>query len=283
MLENKKIREYARYSLGRKLFGNTWLMLALCGFIASAIVSIPGLLSSVLSAVSPAVAAIGLPLVLCTIILDGPMSYGLARIYYMLVLGKNEVKVPDLFVGFKENFVDSIKLGFMQKLYIFLWSLLLIIPGIVKSYSYSMAFFIQQESSDKNWRSCLDRSQTLMDGYKGKLFLLDLSFIGWYILGFLCLGIGVLWVNAYHSAARAHFYEELKRIKLGEAEEEDDQVFSSDSDKGDGQVFNYGDEEEEEVFSYTDDDADSIENNEEEDESFMDESKSFEDDSDDDQ
>ena len=94
-------------------------------------------------------------------------------------------------------------------------------------------YFIFQESDGKKaWRECIDESKNLTDGYKGKLFLLDLSFIGWFILGFLCFGIGVLWVSVYHQEARAHFYEELKTIKYGATEEpaapqeaEDEAVF----------------------------------------------------------
>ena len=56
---------------------------------------------------------------------------------------------------------------------------------------------------------CITESRRIMSGNKMRLFLLDLSFIGWYIVGALCFGIGTLWVNAYHQMARANFYEDL--------------------------------------------------------------------------
>ena len=73
-----------------------------------------------------------------------------------------------------------------------------------------MAPFIQQDSEDKGWKSCMDRSTELMRGRKADLFMLDLGFIGWYILGALCLGIGIFFVVPYHLTARANFYESIK-------------------------------------------------------------------------
>ena len=75
------------------------------------------------------------------------------------------------------------------------------------TYSYSMAFYIQQDSENKDWNYCITESRRVMNGHKWDLFVLDLSFLGWYIVGMLCLGIGVLWVTPYHQMARAHFYE----------------------------------------------------------------------------
>jgi hypothetical protein len=63
------------------------------------------------------------------------------------------------------------------------------------------------------WKQALDESKSLTDGYKMDLFLLDLSFIGWYIVGALCLGIGTLWVEAYHMAAKANFYNAISGYK----------------------------------------------------------------------
>ena len=183
------------------------------------------------------------------------MTFGITGIYLRTAQNKNKdgkINFSDLFLGFKNNFAESAVLYFMRNLFIFLWALLFIIPGIIKAYAYSMAFYIQQENKDKNWRTCLDESAALTDGYKGKLFLLDLSFIGWYIVGFLCLFVGVLWVSAYHNMARAEFYEELKRIKFGttetttESDEEDSDPFfdSYDSSKKDDDPYRLNDSSE---------------------------------------
>ena len=234
MIENRQIRERARFSLENSIFSQIWLMLIVYGLLVSVISGLPGTISSAISRISPVfAAALGVPLMICSILLYGPFDYAVSRIYLRVAKGDKDIRVADVFIGFKECFAESVILEFMRSLFIFLWSLLLIIPGIIKAYAYSMAFFIFQESDGKKaWRECIDESKNLTDGYKGKLFLLDLSFIGWFILGFLCFGIGVLWVSVYHQEARAHFYEELKTIKYGATEEpaapqeaEDEAVF----------------------------------------------------------
>jgi uncharacterized membrane protein len=87
--------------------------------------------------------------------------------------------------------------------------MLFVIPGIVKSYAYSMSYYVSLDHPEFSSTECIDESQRLMDGHKWELFCLDLSFIGWYILGSLCLGVGILWVYTYHEQARAQFYHEL--------------------------------------------------------------------------
>lgn len=214
MSENKEIRAIARDRLEHRLFGDVWVNLVLVVLIGSIIVGIPSSISTSIANASVALgASVGLLFSLAAVVLEGVIAYGMARIFLKVARGEKKVDFKEIFCGFKEEPAEVILLGFLRGLFIGLWSLLFIVPGIIKAYSYSMAFYIQQESPDKNWRSCLDRSKELMDGYKGKLFRLDLSFIGWYILGFLCLGFGELWVSVYHEVARAEFYEQLKKEK----------------------------------------------------------------------
>ena len=191
MIEIKKVKAKARETLEHNLFGNIWIMLLLVSLICSVVGNIP----------------------FVGFILIGVVQYALARMYIKAARGNKVVDFEDLICGAKEDLTQTILLGVLRTVFVFLWSLLLIVPGIIKSYAYSMASYIQQDSEDKDWRSCLDRSIEMMKGYKWKLFVLDLSFIGWYIVGFLCLGVGVLWVSVYHEMARAHFYEELKALK----------------------------------------------------------------------
>ena len=191
MVENSILRDNARGQLGRKIFGEVWLMMLLACFIVAAIEGVAG------------ITYVG------TIVIAGPLSYGLCRVLVKRVRNEGKVELDDLFDGFKEAFTDSLLLGLLQGIFIFLWSLLLVIPGIIKSYSYAMSSFIQQDSRNKNWRDCLDASCDMMDGYKMQLFLLDLSFLGWYIVGALCLGVGTLFVIPYHQMARANFYMAL--------------------------------------------------------------------------
>ena len=88
------------------------------------------------------------------------------------------------------------------------------IPGIIKAYSYSMAFFIKADHPEYDWRTCLDESKRLTSGHKMDLFVLDLSFIGWGIIGALCLGIGSLWVMSYRYATLAQCYKVLQADKF---------------------------------------------------------------------
>lgn len=191
MSENKELRAKARQHLGGGIFQNMWLMTLVVILIYYALLGVAN------------------NFVIGGILLSGLMEYGLCRVLVNNARGK-EMNIVYLFDGFKENAGQAIILGFLKSLFIFLWTLLLIIPGIVKSYSYAMSSFIQQDAADKDWKICLDKSIAMMDGYKMKLFLLDLSFIGWYIVGALCFGIGILFVHPYHMQARAEFYEELK-------------------------------------------------------------------------
>lgn len=100
-------------------------------------------------------------------------------------------------------------------IFILVWMLLLIIPGIVKSYSYSMAGFIMSENPEISAKEAMEMSMKMMDGNKFRLFCLRLSFIGWMLLGILTFGIGFLWIIPYMNAATAAFYDEVSRNVKG--------------------------------------------------------------------
>ena len=100
----------------------------------------------------------------------------------------------------------------MKDLIIFGWTLLLIIPGIIKTYQYAMVPYILAEYPDMDYRSALDQSRNMMDGHKFQFFVLQLSFIGWEILGILACCIGIIFVLPYENATYAEYYEELKQM-----------------------------------------------------------------------
>ena len=193
MLSNRELKKNARAQLGGNIFANDWLMMLVCCLIVSVISSAASML-----------------LLIGFLIVWGPMQFGLARVTIDRARGKKGIEVGDLFKGFSENFGATCVLGIMVSIFTFLWCLLFIVPGIVKSYSYSMAFYIQQDNPEKDWKECINESKSMMNGKKGQLFLLDLSFIGWMLLGALCCGIGILFVNPYMSMSRANFYLSLK-------------------------------------------------------------------------
>lgn len=109
------------------------------------------------------------------------------------------------FYRFKQGFLQS----FLRSLYILLWTLLFIIPGIVKSLAYSMTPFIMADNPEMTAKEAIEASKALMDGHKGELFTLGLTFIGWDLLAGLTLGIGYLWLNPYKNAAYAAFYRDI--------------------------------------------------------------------------
>ncbi len=199
MVNNSILKTNARSQLGSNIFNRQWLTLLLILLISNLIIS----------ASTSIVPGVG------QLLLVGILNYGIARVTITTVRRGTDFNIADLFCAFNEKWSDALILGLLQSLFTFLWSLLFVIPGIVKSYSYSLASFIQQDSENKNWEYCLNKSIQMMHGNKMQLFLLDLSFIGWYILGALCFGIGVLFVQPYHQMARANFYEALK-ASLGE-------------------------------------------------------------------
>ena len=103
-------------------------------------------------------------------------------------------------------------------LFVFLWSLLLIIPGIIKSLSYSQTFFLLKDHPEYSALQAISESKKRMKGYKGKLFLLYLSFIGWGLLSILTFGIGFLWLVPYIYTSLAAFYDQFIRTQEAPAE-----------------------------------------------------------------
>ena len=136
--------------------------------------------------------------------LQGSMAHGRGVLFGGLCHRRRR-----LFRGFRDDFGGTLLISLLSGLFIFLWSLLLFIPGIVKAYAYSMVYYVKADHPEYGWRECLDESQRLMTGHKWEKFVLDLSFIGWGIVGSLCLGVGTLWVMTYMAATEAQYYEYL--------------------------------------------------------------------------
>ena len=113
--------------------------------------------------------------------------------------------------GLVEDYGRVLGIMLLQALFVILWTLLLVIPGIIKSYSYAMTNCIAEDNPELGAMECIDRSMAMMKGHKWELFLLDLSYIGWILLGVLSLGIGLLWIIPWMQMAHVKFYEELKR------------------------------------------------------------------------
>lgn len=141
-------------------------------------------------------------------LITGPLTLGLAG-FYLLLTRQQGVKLENMFDGFK-NYVPSLLAYLLTTIFTLLWTLLLIIPGIIAALRYSLTYYILNDQPQMKVMDAIQLSSDMMQGYKGKLFLLLLSFIGWYVLAIITFGIGLLWVIPYVEATRAQFYENVK-------------------------------------------------------------------------
>ena len=156
----------------------------------------------------PLVSVAGL-LSLVALILGGTVELGYAK-FLLKQHDRKELQFSDLFSQF-ERFGTGFAQKFLRILFIMLWTLLLIIPGIVKGLSYAMTPFILEEHPEMTASQAIKASMQLMDGHKMDLFILGLSFIGWSLLACLTMGIGFLFLNPYMNAAYAAFYRDISR------------------------------------------------------------------------
>lgn len=193
-MSSSEFRSRAREQLGGGIFTEQWLM----ALAASLIVNV---LSTIAGSIVPYIGGL---LVL------GPLCYGLSYVFLNQARDGQPINLGDLFKGFNADFLQYFLLGLMISIFTYLWSMLFVIPGIIKAYSYSMAYYIKVDNPTWGWKDCIDESRKKMDGHKMELFLLDLSFIGWFLLGSLACGLGVLWVVPYMNVSHAHFYEAIR-------------------------------------------------------------------------
>lgn len=188
-MNRKEIKAAARKQLGNGIFKENWLIALLVILIEGAIVSAASIAS---------------------IVVVGPMAFGVAYLFLKQARDNEKMNIGDIFKGFADDFGGTFLIGFMSELFIFLWSLLFVIPGIIKTYAYSMVYYIKVDHPEYSWKECLDESQRMMKGHKWELFVLELSFIGWIFVGMLTFGIGMLFVAPYMEASYAQFYNALK-------------------------------------------------------------------------
>ena len=147
-------------------------------------------------------------------ILALPLTWGYQTLFLGAVRG-GEATAKDMFEGYnKELFSRVLTTTLLYYVYVFLWSLLLLIPGCIKAYSYAMTPYILKDNPEMKNNAAIEESMRMMDGHKLELFLLDLSFIGWAILSILTCCIGFLWLTPYMNMARVNFYEDLKKASV---------------------------------------------------------------------
>ncbi len=145
---------------------------------------------------------------LISLVIGGPMLMGITRIF-LKIYNKEPFELGQLFDGFKE-FSRVFTAYLLMCLYILLWALLLIVPGIIAALGYSMTFFIMADHPEMPASEALRNSKDMMMGHKSELFWLLLSFIGWAILATIPFGIGWLWLESYILASMTIFYHKVK-------------------------------------------------------------------------
>ena len=182
-------------------------------FVITLVISIISGLASLILSLIPFVGSLA-----AAIIITPAFALSLVRIYINVVKG-NTPDVKDAFSGF-DDFWAAFKVTFFVGLFTFLWSLLFVIPGIIKGYSYSMAMYVLAENKGKGALECINESKKMTEGHKMELFVLNLSFIGWYLLTGITFGIAGIYVIPYVSATQVNFYNEIKPVVEAETEPE---------------------------------------------------------------
>jgi uncharacterized membrane protein len=207
----KNNTEYRR--LGRELTKGNILNLFLISLVFSAIIgTVTGIGATfgptygqnfeVIDAGNPAVAQL---FNLIAILLSGYVVFGTTKTYIGVTKKQQPVIESALLAGVKEQPLKAPLLSFIQNILLGLWTLLFIIPGIVKGYSYAMSSFLLVQEPTLSSIDAITKSRKLMDGKKSQLFALDFSYFGWYVLSLFTFGILFAWVIPWHQTARTLF------------------------------------------------------------------------------
>lgn len=164
------------------------------------------------------VAAIVLAIVLALdVLLLNPVQVGINR--FMVKSLDDTARIAEVGYTFDHNYKNGVKVMFFKDLYVVLWSLLFIVPGIYKAYQYRMVPYILGENSDMTYQEVLQRSKDMMDGQKWDAFVLDLSFILWHMLGGITCGLAeIFYVAPYVNLTDAALYSRLSRKDLADAQ-----------------------------------------------------------------
>ena len=144
-----------------------------------------------------------------SLLVVNPLIVGCHRFFLQNSRGDGDLK--HLGAGFKDDWGNVVLVMFLRNLFIVLWSLLFLIPGIVKTYSYRMVPFILKEHPEYSGTQAITLSRQMMRGHKGDAFVLDLSFIGWLLLSALTAGIlYIFYVGPYIQATNAELYKAVR-------------------------------------------------------------------------
>ncbi len=206
MRTNKELRAAARNELSG--FWTMPVLATLVYFLIASVCGVPRALNAALPHSSAAIAFSSASMLVSLFVLI-PLAYGFTLCFLQFIRGSKEDTVERMFDGFK-TYGRAIGVQLLMGILIMLWAVLLIIPGIIKSFSYAMTIYISKDHPELSANECIERSMDMMNGHKWDLFVLYLSFIGWFILCLFTMGIGFLWLIPYIQVSVAEFYEDLK-------------------------------------------------------------------------
>lgn len=199
MKSNSEIRQEAKQRMSGN-WGIGIVFILVSGLILSAVSSVNIVSDIYLTGISS----------LLSIFVAIPLGVGICSAFLTFVRG-SELKLEGMFSAFNAQlYLRSVTLGILTYIYTFLWSLLLIVPGIIKSLSYSQAPYILVDNPTMSGEEAICESMKMMHGHKMDLFLIYLGFIGLSILSALLLCIPMLWLYPYYMTVFAKFYDELK-------------------------------------------------------------------------
>ena len=180
------------------------------GVLAALVVMAIGMLPSIMTVVAPESIVVSLLTSVISICVTMPLSVGLYAGFRDLYCGTNLNVTKTAFRTGFGKWGHNVGGMLLMGIYIYAWTLLLIIPGLIKSFSYALTPFILTDKPELSANEAIELSMKMMDGHKLDLFMLYLSFIGWYFLSILTFGIGMLWVMPYQYTAMVAFYEDVK-------------------------------------------------------------------------
>ncbi|AYE33580.1 DUF975 family protein [Clostridium septicum] len=146
---------------------------------------------------------------LSSLLLSGVLTLGISKFLLNLTKKDSSAKFTDLFSGFNVYF-KTLGLNILLGIIIGIGTIFLVVPGLIFALMFSQTFFILSEDNEKGIIQCLSESREMMIGYKFDYFVLMLSFLGWWLVSALTLGIGALWVYPYQKLTEANFYLEIK-------------------------------------------------------------------------
>jgi uncharacterized membrane protein len=190
IIENQELMTNAR-----EILRGRWGDAIAAGIVYMAILLIPS--------VVPIIGSIA------SMLIAGPMALGIYLFFMPFVRGEMP-RIAIIFDGFK-SFLDPFVAYLVSFIFIVLWSLLLIVPGIIAALSYSMIFLIMAENPGTDGMVAIKKSKEMMDGYKWKYACLMGRFIGWFLLCIITCGIAAIWVGPYWVTSKVLFYEDIKK------------------------------------------------------------------------